>query len=227
MMGGGTDGVAALSSEGGTQVASGAETPEHQEFTAMADMVETPVWAALGPIEQDRGFFNVGNVVGMLLAGHETTAAEEDTPAAQAERYVASLDGLFDDRAQVATAMSVDMFRKNSESRRFLAAAREVVNGHNWSIASINAAFQAGDIDRATYRTELGKLDADRRVLGRVVSSLQEQRRIFTRARSILVADNPTINLARVDEEMASFQQYEEMAARLSATVSGEAEVTS
>jgi|GEM_PF-1807105 len=230
MMGGGADGVAALSSEDGTQSArASVESPEHQEFTAMADIVDTPVWAALGPIEQERGgFLNMGNVVGMLLAGHDNEDATEQEPSAiQAERYVASLDGIFDDRNQVATAMSVDIFRKNSESRRFLAAARDVVGSHDWSVATVNAAFQAGAIDRATYRAHLNQLDADRRVLGRVVTSLQEQRRIFNRARAILVADNPRVNLARVDEEMASLAQYEEMAARLSATISGEAEVSS
>jgi len=229
MMGGGADGVAALSSEDGTQSArASVESPEHEEFTAMADIVETPVWAALGPIERERGgFLNMGNVVGMLLTGHDEEQAEQEPSAIQAERYLASLDGIFDDRGQVATAMSVDIFRKNSESRRFLSAARNVVDSHDWSIATVNTAFQNGAIDRPTYRAHLNQLDADRRVLGRVVTSLQEQRRIFNRARAILVADNPNVNLARVDEEMASLAQYEEMAARLSATISGEAEITS
>jgi len=229
MMGGGADGVAALSSEGAQVADAAPQTPAHEEFIAMAEVIDTPVWAALGPLDRDRGgIFNMGSVVGMLLAGHEEeTEPEQDSPTAQAERYLASLDSIFDDRNQVAVAMSVDIFRKNSESRRFISAAREVVSGHEWSVASVNAAFQAGEIDAPTYRSQLSRLDADRRVLGQVMSSLQDQRQVFNRARAILISDDPTIDLSRVDEEMASLAQYQELAARLSATISGETELSS
>ena len=118
-------------------------------------------------------------------------------------------------------------FARTAKSRRFISAANDVIGGHTWSVASINAAFQAGDVDRATYRAHLARLDEDRRVLGGVLSSLQEQRQIFNRARTIVASDNSSLNMARVDEEMASLAQYQEMVARLSATISGEAEISS
>ena len=227
MMGGGANGVAAISADDAQPVEI-AYNPAHEEFTAMAEVIETPVWAALGPLERDRGIFNMGSMVGMLLVGNDNEEeAAPDSSTAQADRYVSSLDSLFDDRNGVAIAMAADIFRKNSESRRFISAANDVIDGHSWSVASINAAFQAGDVDRATYRAHLARLDEDRRVLGGVLSSLQEQRRIFSRARTILVSDNSSPNMARVDEEMASLAQYQEMVARLSATISGEAEVSS
>lgn len=224
MMGGGADGVASVSQDGADQANAVVETPEHQEFVAMAEVIETPVWAALSPLERDRGgLFNMGSVVGMLLTGNETEVdTEEPTPESDAARYVDSLDSLFSDRNEVAIAMAVDIFRKNSKSRRFISAARAVVGTHERPISAVNAAFQAGDMDAAAYRSELNKLDADRRVLSRVMSSIMEQRRTFSRARAILVADDPQINLARVDEELASLAQYQEMIARLSARLSGD-----
>ncbi len=229
MMGGGANGVAALVPEEDQAVQALPQTPAHEEFTAMADVIESPVWAALGPLERDRGgFFGMGSVVGMLLVGSDDAdTPEPDSTTAQAERYVASLDSLFDNRDEVAIAMAVDIFRKNSESRRFISAANDVIDSHPWSVASVNAAFQAGQINQATYRAHLTRLDEDRRVLGRVLTSIQEQRRIFGRARTIIVSDNEALNLARVDEEMAALAQYQEMVARLSATISGERDVTS
>lgn len=225
MMGGGADGVAGLVDEGQVVVVQApVETPEHQEFTGMADVIETPVWAALGPLEEERSSrFSFGNMVGMLMIGSDDDEAEEDaTPATDASRYVHSLDGLFDDRREVAIAMAVDIFRKNSETRRFLTAARQVVDAHGRPIPAVNAAYQAGEMEADAYRLELDRLDADRRVLSRVVVSLMEQRRIFARARMILISENPEVNLARVDRELAALTQYEDMVSRLSATISGE-----
>ncbi len=226
MMGGSADGVAALSAEAQVQVADVAvETAVHQEFTAMAEVIETPVWAALGPLEdEDGGFFNLGSMVGMLLAGNDDENAARATSTDDAARYVHSLDGIFEDRGEAAVALAVDVYRKNNETRRFLAAAREIVNAHARPISAVNAAFQAGELEAAPYRAELSQLDADRRVLSRVVASLMEQRRTFARARMLLTANGAVINLSRADEELAALAQYEDMVTRLSATLSGEAD---
>ena len=54
----------------------------------MAEVIETPVWAALGPLDRDRGIFNMGSVVGMLLVGNDT---EEEAGAELSRRTSRSI----------------------------------------------------------------------------------------------------------------------------------------
>ncbi len=225
MVGGGADGVASLTETSSTQHTEVIpDHPRQAEFTAFADVIDTPVWASLGPLEEEgRGRFHFASMVGTLLTGaQDGEAAEPAAPTTDAQRYLRSLDNAFDTRGEVAMAVAVDIFRKNSEARRFIGAAREIVNAHPRPITAVNAAFQAGDIEPAAYRAELAVLDADQRVLSHVVSSLMDQRRTFTRVRTLLVAENPDVSVSRMDEELASLSQYEEMVMRLSATISGE-----
>ena len=226
MVGGGADGVANLTETSSTQQAQAIlEHPRQAEFNAFADVIDTPVWAALGPLdEEDGGRFNFRNMVGTLMAGvpGRGTSSEPETPASDAERYLRSMDAAFDSRSEVAMAIAVDVFRKNSETRRFIGAARDVVNGHARPVTAVNVALQSGDLTPSSYRSELASLDADQRVLSRVVTSLMDQRRTFMRVRTILETEDPDINLGRLDEELASLSQYEEMVMRLSGVISGE-----
>ena len=56
---------------------------------------------------------------------------------------------------------------------------------------------------------------------------MRDQRRVFTRVRTLILAEQPTADVAALDMELASFAQYEEMVTRLSAQLAGEAEAGS
>jgi len=230
MIGGGSDGVATLTSETPeTQVQQAPEHPRQAEFNAFADVIDTPVWAALGPLEEEGSRFNFRSVVGTLMAGVPGRGRREETgePETDADRYLRSMDNAFDTRGEVAMAIAVDIFRKNSEARRFIGAARDVISAHDRPITAVNAAFQAGDLTPRSYRAELATLDDDQRVLAQVVTSLMDQQRTFLRVRTILATESPEVDLSRMDEELASLSQYEEMVMRLSGVISGEQDVAS
>lgn len=226
MVGGGADGMASLTEASTSeQVLPAPEHPRQAEFNAFANVIDTPVWAALSPLEEeDGGRFNFRNMVGTLMAGvpGRGPAEQPEEASSDADRYLRSMDNAFDTRNEVAMAIAVDIFRKNSETRRFIGAARDVINAHARPVTAVNASYQAGAMTSAAYRTELASLDADQRVLSRVVGSLMDQRRTFMRVRAILEAEDPGVDLARMDEELASLSQYEDMVMRLSGMISGE-----
>lgn len=225
MMSEGPDAVASLSA-GET---SAAPSAERIELANLAEELETPVWHALEAGDaprQNRGL-NFGSVVGILLTGADASpTASEDQPT-DAERYLASLNSIFDQASDIPLAVAVDVFRKNSQARQFISAARDVVVSHDRPVSAVNAAYQAGEIDLSTYRAELANIDADRRVLSSVVTSMREQRQTFARVRTLIAADQPSADLGRLDTELASLTQYEDMVTRLSAQLAGEMEAGS
>lgn len=222
-----SEGPEAIASLGGN--ASAAPSAERIEFASLATELETPVWHALDAAEAPRGNrgLNFGSMVGILLTGADANPAASDDQPSDAERYLASLNSIFDQASDIPLAVAVDVFRKNSEARQFVHVARDVVAGHDRPVSAVNAAYQAGEIDLQTYRAELAEIDADRRVMSSVVTSMRAQRQTFARVRTLIAADQPQANLGRLDTELASLTQYEEMVTRLSAQLAGEMEAGS
>lgn len=226
-----SDGPGVVASLGSSEISplSDDEQQLRDMFHAQAEEIETPVWAALeaGDAEpRENSNINLGAVMGVLLTGAQPDAA----PAAdtdEAELYLASLNAIFDQPSDIPVAVTADLFSKNADARRFISTAREVVAGHDRPVSAVNAAFQAGEMDAAAYRTELARLDADRRVLSGVVTAMRDQRRTFTRIRTLILSDQPSADVTALDMELASFAQYEEMVTRLSAQLAGEAQAGS
>ncbi len=202
---------------------------ERIELANLAEELQTPVWHALDAAEapqRNRGI-NFGSMVGILLTGADASPDVSADQPSDAERYLASLNSIFDQPSDLPLAVAVDVFRKNSQARQFVSVARDVVAGHDRPVSVVNAAYQAGEIDLGTYRAELAGIDADRRVLSSVVTSMREQRRTFARVRTLIAADQPEADLSRLDTELASLTQYEDMVTRLSAQLAGEVEAGS